>query len=120
MADLFQEEETMTATPPTLCARCAQQGKTCCQGREIYITREDRQRIHAFSGTLEFVEWLPVMHPAYLDQDDDPIWQRHVLDRDGRRRILKRKPNEDCLFLGPQGCVLTMAVRPLLCRLPPP
>jgi Fe-S-cluster containining protein len=119
MVDLFQEEETMTATQPTLCARCAQQGKTCCQGREIYITPEDRQRIRLLSGKLEFVEWSPTTDPAYLDQDDDPIWQRHVLDRDGRRRILKRKPNGDCLFLGTRGCFLPMDVRPLLCRLHP-
>jgi Fe-S-cluster containining protein len=119
MVDLFQEEETMTATKPTLCALCARQGKTCCQGREIYITPEDMQRIRAFSGDLEFVEWSPTTDPSYLDQDDDPVWQRHVLGGDNRRRILKRKPDGDCLFLGNRGCRLPMDVRPLLCRLHP-
>jgi len=74
----------MTATPPTLCARCAQQGKTCCQGREIYITPEDRQRIRAFAGKLEFVEWLPALHPLTytadrIDAEPDEGCPRHLL-----------------------------------------
>ena len=34
------------------------------------------------------------------DQDDDPTWQRHVFRADGSRRILKRRANGDCTFLG--------------------
>ena len=109
----------MTALRPSLCARCARQGKTCCQGREIYLTPRDRERIRAFTGELDFVEWAPSADPSYLDQDDDPLWQRHVFDGDGRRRILKRRPDGDCLLLSPQGCRLPMEVRPLLCRLHP-
>jgi Fe-S-cluster containining protein len=35
------------------------------------------------------------------------------------RRMLRRQPNGDCVFLGAQGCVLTSASRPLVCRLYP-
>lgn len=109
----------MVAMMPTLCARCAQQGRTCCQGREIYVTPGDIRRIRAFTGKLQFVEWTCVMDPSYLDQDDDPLWRRHVFGSDGCRRTLKQAVNGDCIFLGPQGCRLPMEVRPLLCRLHP-
>jgi Fe-S-cluster containining protein len=115
----FQEEATMTAIRPTLCARCARQGKTCCQGREIYLTPGDLQRICRFTRDLEFMEWSASTDPSYLDQDDDPVWQRHVFGRDGRRRILQRRANGDCYFLDFGGCRLPMEVRPLLCRLHP-
>jgi Fe-S-cluster containining protein len=109
----------MVATTPTLCARCAAQGKTCCQGREIYVSPGDLQRIHAFTGETQFFEWARITDPAYLDQDDDPVWRVHVISRDGSRRILKRTPRGDCVFLGSSGCRLPMEVRPLLCRLHP-
>jgi Fe-S-cluster containining protein len=109
----------MRALQPTLCARCAAQGKTCCQGREIYLTPGDVRRIAAFTGENQFLEWHQTADPSYLDQDDDPIWRQHVFRSDGSRRILRRAPNGDCLFLGPQGCRLPLAVRPLLCRLHP-
>jgi len=109
----------MVAMPPTLCARCALQGQTCCQGREIYITPGDMRRISAVTGDHEFVEWAFTTDPAYLEQDDDPVWRQHVFRHDGCRRILKRKPNGDCLFLDFRGCRLSMDVRPLLCRLHP-
>jgi uncharacterized protein len=103
----------------TLCGRCAQQGKTCCQGREIYITPGDLRRIGAVTQGLQFVEWTRTADPSYMDQDDDPVWRQHVFGNDGSRRILKRQTNGDCIFLGSQGCRLAMAVRPLLCRLHP-
>ena len=109
----------MTVIRPTLCARCARQGKTCCQGREIYLTPGDRERIRSITGTLDFVEWTAAADPSYRDQDDDPLWQRHVFDDDGRRRILKRRSDGNCFFLDAQGCRLPMEVRPLLCRLHP-
>ncbi len=109
----------MVAIPPTLCARCARQGQTCCQGREIYVTPGDLRRISAVAGDHQFVEWTSTTDPAYLDQDDDPVWRQHVFRRDGSRRILKRQANGDCVFLGAQGCRLALAVRPLVCRLHP-
>jgi Fe-S-cluster containining protein len=42
-----------------------------------------------------------------------------VLRSDGTRRVLKQQPNEDCCFLGSQGCRLTVDERPLVCRLYP-
>ena len=109
----------MVATMPSLCTRCASQGKTCCQGHEIYITPGDLRRIRTFSGEDRFVEWTFAGDPSYLQQDDDPVWKIHVFSHDGCRRTLKRTANGDCLFLGKTGCRLPLDVRPLLCRLHP-
>ena len=109
----------MVANQQTLCGRCARLGKTCCQGREIYITPGDLRRIGAVAGKIQFVEWTRTTDPSYMDQDDDPVWRQHVFGRDGSRRVLKRQANGDCIFLGSRGCHLSMAVRPLLCRLHP-
>jgi Fe-S-cluster containining protein len=102
-----------------LCACCAQKGKTCCQGREIYVSPGDVQRITLYTGQSDFYEWTGVQDPSYLDQVDDPVWQHHVFRADGKRRTLKHCGAEDCIFLAPAGCRLPEAVRPLVCRLHP-
>ena len=109
----------MKITPPSLCTRCAALGKTCCQGREIYITPGDLARIRAYTGDDRFVEWIHSTDPAYLEQDDDPVWRCHVFGSDGFRRTLRHLPNGDCYYLTAQGCRLPLEVRPLLCRLHP-
>lgn len=113
------KEKTMVALMPTLCARCAMRGRTCCQGREIYLTPGDLRRIRTFTGEDQFVEWTRCTDPAYLDQNDDPVWRMHVFSKDGSRRTLRRTLNGDCVFLGAAGCRLPLDVRPLLCRLHP-
>lgn len=102
-----------------LCAQCARLGKTCCQGREIYVTPGDVQRIFWNTGNMDFYEFIMPADPDYADQADDPIWRNHVFLADGRRRVLKRSSSDDCIFLGKTGCVLSMGVRPLVCRLHP-
>ncbi|MFO7713016.1 YkgJ family cysteine cluster protein, partial [Desulfosarcina sp.] len=74
---------------------------------------------NALAIAVQFAEFSRTSDPAYLDQVDDPVWRQHVFRRDGSRRILKRRPNGDCIFLTPHGCLLAMEVRPLLCRLHP-
>ena len=103
----------------SLCLRCAQHMRTCCQTREIYITLGDVGRIAALSDRQDFYEYRVPSDPSYLDQDDDPTWATCVLGSDGRRRVLKRLPDGDCLFLGRRGCRLPLDVRPLICRLYP-
>jgi Fe-S-cluster containining protein len=107
------------AAPTSLCARCARQGKTCCQGRDIFVTAGDVDRIAAFSHRRGFYEYRAACDSAYEDQEDDPIWQRHVFRPDRSRRVLKRRSNGDCCFLGPDGCRLPLEHRPLVCRLHP-
>ncbi len=102
-----------------LCARCARHTKTCCQDREIYTTRGDVERIADHTGRRDFFEFLPPRDPAYLDQDDDPLWRDYVFQLDGTRRVLRQQPTGDCVFLGSIGCVLPLEVRPLACRLYP-
>lgn len=106
-----------TADAP-LCARCNSVQKTCCQVREIYTTPGDAARIAAFTGRDDFVRMAPPDDPDYLDQEDDPEWYR-VFDGEGRRRVLTRKGNGDCTFLGERGCTLPGDVRPLTCRMYP-
>lgn len=103
----------------SLCARCARQGKTCCQQREIYVTPGDADRIRKVIGNNDFCHFRVPEDPAYLEQDHDPEWLEHVFRPDGSRRILRRLPNGDCPFLGQAGCRLNLETRPLVCRLYP-
>jgi Fe-S-cluster containining protein len=38
---------------------------------------------------------------------------------DGSRRVLERRADGECTFLGDRGCTLPTEVRPLVCRLYP-
>jgi Fe-S-cluster containining protein len=102
-----------------LCARCAQIGKTCCQLTEIHVTVGDVKRIAAFSSRIDFYEFRSPVDPDYAADDSDPLWQRLVFRPDGSRRVLKHQESGDCFFLGPRGCQLSLAARPLICRLHP-
>jgi Fe-S-cluster containining protein len=114
------EEDTMElAQMEFLCVRCARHTRTCCQRCEVYVTPGDVRRIAAHTGTDDFHEFRPAGDPSYADQDDDPTWKHHVFRADGTRRVLKRRPAGDCTFLGPHGCRLPLAVRPLICRIYP-
>lgn len=93
--------------------------KTCCQTSEVHATKGDVQRITNFTGRDDFTEFRAPVNPDYADQDDDTAWQQHVFRQDGSRRVLKRQAGGDCTFLGPQGCVLPLETRPLICRLYP-
>jgi Fe-S-cluster containining protein len=77
------------------------------------------RRIAEHTDRPDFWEYRVPDDAAYADQDDDPIWRDHVFRADGSRRVLKRQANGDCTFLGPQGCVLPLEVRPLVCRIYP-
>lgn len=115
-----KDRRRLTATgSPSLCTRCAAWGRTCCQGREIYITLGDRRRIRTVTGDLDFTVWRPPADRSYADQSDDPVWRRHVFRADGSRRTLRNQSNGNCIFLGYRGCRLTIGARPLVCRLHP-
>jgi Fe-S-cluster containining protein len=77
------------------------------------------ERIESHSGREDFFEYRQPDNPEYADQDDDPVWRDHVFRDDGSRRVLKRRPDGDCTFLGPHGCTLPLEVRPLVCRIYP-
>jgi len=102
-----------------LCVRCARHGKTCCQLCEVYVTPGDVARITEFTGESDFYHFLAPGDSAYQATDDDPLWREKVFRPDGTRRVLRRRPDGDCTFLGPQGCRLPLEVRPLVCRLYP-
>jgi uncharacterized protein len=108
------------ATADFLCVRCARHMATCCQTSEIYITPGDVERIASHALERSFYEYRPPDDPVYLDHADDPIWPRYVFKRpDGTRRVLRRRDNGDCTFLGKSGCTLPLERRPLVCRLYP-
>ena len=102
-----------------LCARCAKHQKTCCQNTDIYVTIGDVGRIANASSSTDFTEYRAAVNPAYDQTVEDPFWQQHVFRSDGTRRVLRQQPNGDCHFLGPEGCMLAVSVRPLICRLYP-
>jgi Fe-S-cluster containining protein len=102
------------------CARCARLQRTCCQRAEVLVTDGDLERIGRHIGRLDFWERRPPGCHSYIDHDaDDPNWVRLTIGPDGARRVLRRRSHGDCTFLGPQGCTLPGAVRPLVCRLYP-
>lgn len=101
-----------------LCVRCANSQKTCCQTKEIYATPGDVERIAEFTGETGFTTFV-VATGEQADQDDDPPWRDLVFRPDGARRVLRRKEDGDCTFLGAAGCVLPVETRPLVCRLYP-
>ena len=86
-------------TPVSLCERCAGTGKTCCQGRDIYVTPGDVCRISIHVGRHDFYEFRRSQDPAYEDQSDDPLWLRFVFRPDKTRRVLKRDGTGNCVFL---------------------
>ncbi|HAN99118.1 MAG TPA: hypothetical protein DCQ98_17550 [Planctomycetaceae bacterium] len=105
-----------------LCVRCARLGPTCCQSCQIYVGPGDAERISQYVGepVEAFADFRYPDDPIYLTaHDDDPIWPRTVIREDGHRRVLNRRENGDCTFLGPTGCRLPLEVRPLVCRLYP-
>ncbi|MFH1886823.1 MAG: YkgJ family cysteine cluster protein, partial [Pseudomonadota bacterium] len=108
----------MNAKEP-LCASCARLGKTCCQFSEIHVTRGDVRRIIQAGHAIGFFEYRTPENTQYLDQSDDPVWMNHVFRPDGTRRVLQHRPGGDCVFLGEKGCLLSLEVRPLICRLHP-
>lgn len=103
----------------SLCRQCALKGHTCCQNHDIYVTQGDCRRISIHTGQNDFFEYRTCSDSAYADQDDDPVWQKHVFRPDGSRRVLKRNGRAECLFLTSAGCQLPLTVRPLVCRLFP-
>ncbi len=102
-----------------LCARCARRQETCCQRTDIVLTDGDIERVAAFTGRRDFVEFRSAGKPEYLDQDDDPLWRDATFLPDGTRRVVKHRESGDCTFLGSAGCVLPYETRPLICRLYP-
>jgi len=101
------------------CGECARLGKTCCQDREILLTKGDIHRISRHTGKACEWEYRRPANPAYLDQADDPNWLKWGFRPDGTRPILKRQASGDCAYLTPKGCSLPMEIRPLVCRLYP-
>ena len=110
---------TLMSDTDFLCVRCARHMRTCCQTSQIYITPGDVRRIEAHSGRGDFVEFQLPDDPIYLEQSDDPLWEECVFQPDGTRRVLARRADGDCTFLGESGCTLPLEVRPLICRIYP-
>ncbi|MFH0945009.1 MAG: YkgJ family cysteine cluster protein [Planctomycetota bacterium] len=105
--------------PEPFCARCARHQATCCQNTDIYVTRGDVRRIEAGTGRTDFCDYRLARNPAYLGQDDDPLWRRLVFRADGTRRVLRQTSGGDCTFLSSSGCTLPSDIRPVICRLCP-
>lgn len=102
-----------------LCSLCAGQNNSCCVCRDILLSDGDLQRITEQTGTVNFFEMRVPQNTAYLNQADDPNWNRYTLRGDGARRVLKNLRPGICWFLAETGCRLPEHVRPLVCRLHP-
>ena len=102
-----------------LCARCARHKRTCCQDTEIHVTLGDMRRIAPYTDGAVVAEFRKPSDPVYDQSYEDPVWQQLVFRDDGTRRVLKQRPDGDCVFLGREGCRLPAVARPLVCRLYP-
>ncbi|MBN2065048.1 MAG: YkgJ family cysteine cluster protein [Sedimentisphaerales bacterium] len=100
------------------CLDCAANDQSCCEGKQIYITLGDVQRIREFGIKEEFHTFEP-LGEDYLTGGGDPGWNPLILNEDGNRRILAVKADGNCMFLSDKGCTLPGNVRPLLCRIYP-
>ena len=99
------------------CWMCASSGGSCCVNMQIYLTGGDIKRIVAVTGNQDFFRYERPW--SWCERDGaDPIWERHVLGCT-RRRVVRRRVDGSCHFLGDQGCVLDLETRPLVCRLYP-
>ena len=103
----------------TLCRRCAKVTKTCCRHSDIYLTLGDIDRISSEIRSFDFFEFRLPQDPSYYDQEDDPVWASAVFRPDGSRRVVKHDDQGNCSFLGTTGCLLSLEIRPLVCRLHP-
>lgn len=103
--------------PQTLCARCAGEGRTCCQGTAIFLTGGDVERIGAVCSD-DFWEMRKIDSSEYEGfLQYDAVWGR--IFAKGEVRIIRHRDGGDCMFLGVDGCVLELGERPLVCRLYP-
>ncbi len=103
----------------SLCRRCAALGGTCCRGTQVFVTCGDVERIAAVTGSGDFWEMASADDGEFAaGRVLDSVWGR-VFGVDGRRRVLRHGVGRGCFFLTPDGCSLSLAVRPLLCRLYP-
>jgi len=102
-----------------LCVVCAEQGRSCCVDRDILVSSGDVERIASHTGSNGFYELRSPGSPAYLDQDDDPLWNLCTVQLCGRRKVLRHNAPGICWFLTELGCRLPEEIRPLVCRLHP-
>ncbi len=104
----------------SFCAICYSDGKECCRFREVVVTDGDIERIQNHSSKTDFYENRVPKEARHLEVDDeDPNWVLYTVNEDKTRRILKNRPDGNCILLGEDGCTLPLDVRPLICRLHP-
>lgn len=111
--------------PGAPCSRCPRLlGRSCCEageGRLATLTRADIARISAATGQAKHrfaaEEWL-AHDEAWRYELERPAFRGYF--REGPRRLtLRTRSGGACVFLGPRGCTLDEATRPLACRLYP-
>jgi Fe-S-cluster containining protein len=84
---------------------------------QIYLTGEDIKRISNVIGSSGFFRYEKPW--SWCERDEaDPVWEKHVFGC-SRRRVVRRRVDGSCHFLGENGCVLDLEIRPLVCRLYP-
>ena len=118
-------ENHLETKPEPICARCHARGQGCCLAPDgpahmFGLTAGEIAAIAAASGlppqefvaadraTPDFLEFLAALNP---------VFPRTMPG--GRRLRLRLTPANACVLLGPEGCRLPVAARPLYCRIYP-
>lgn len=105
----------------SLCMKCRDVQKTCCQDDpRIILTQGDVRRIRTFTGHSDFVIVKHYPDLSFLKlYEYDPNWKKYTVLPGNLRRQLRMDEQGACVFLSAGGCELPMNVRPLMCRLYP-
>ena len=118
------------ADDPHICARCAEQGPTCCRldpGQEemcFPLSEMERDRIlqelagdaGAFARQANTEGFVANMHSLFSGEQQAVD---ELFPANGFHLRLATDETGSCRLLGPQGCTLSREVRPYYCRLYP-
>ncbi|ADK84224.1 hypothetical protein Deba_0854 [Desulfarculus baarsii DSM 2075] len=120
------EQPRQTSSVQTICARCHLAGDGCCR-----IADDRRGGVFGLTrGEIELMAQASGLAPeAFVEADQakaafvagvnkiHPILGQTMPG--GRRLRLRLQADGSCYFLGPAGCQLPVAARPIYCRLYP-
>lgn len=113
---------------PDVCSRCAARGRTCCtvsSGDEEFcfpISIPEMEAIRSAASGLEDCFVLAPNTPGFVRQLGQLMPHKNIaaaFPAHGSHWRLATTEQGDCVFLGPQGCVLERSLRPAYCRLFP-
>ena len=124
-----QSEQGINSNDPSVCARCAAQGETCCRlfpGQEEVCFPLSDFEMEAIRTVWDAKGWFTgqenttafVSNVCRLFPGEEGLVKKLFLPRRAHFRLATKKDGT-CVLLGETGCLLPQEVRPYYCRLFP-